>query len=220
MHTMTVMMWAAAVASATATWIWLAPAPFRHPNPAKETPGAGAALIVELLRVAIGQGSSLPYALIAVGETLDGQEGQQMAEVGHSLNRGVRWHTAWRRAVNHSSREPTRRQRCPPRTLETRNRGFAAISARAPFRSCEAEQPQSANLFALLEDALESSWTHGVAPAERLRLMAEQIDRDALSAIEREASRLSVRLLMPTGLCFLPAFVAIGVVPAVASFAW
>ena len=36
--------------------------------------------------------------------------------------------------------------------------------------------------------------------------------------MERAAARLSVRLLMPTGLCFLPAFVIVGVLPAIASF--
>ena len=38
------------------------------------------------------------------------------------------------------------------------------------------------------------------------------------SAIERNAAKLSVKLLMPTGLCFLPAFVLVGVIPAIASF--
>ena len=59
----------------------------------------------------------------------------------------------------------------------------------------------------LLQSALESSWTHGDMPGVRLE-----------SAIERNAAKLSVKLLMPTGLCFLPAFVLVGVIPAIASF--
>ena len=46
----------------------------------------------------------------------------------------------------------------------------------------------------------------------------EQLDRDERAAIERNAAKLSVKLLMPTGLCFLPAFVLVGVIPAIASF--
>ena len=38
--------------------------------------------------------------------------------------------------------------------------------------------------------------------------------------IEQTAGKLTVRLLLPTGLCFLPAFMFIGVIPAIASFTW
>lgn len=52
----------------------------------------------------------------------------------------------------------------------------------------------------------------------RLESAIEQLDRDERAAIERNAAKLSVKLLMPTGLCFLPAFVLVGVIPAIASF--
>ena len=57
-------------------------------------------------------------------------------------------------------------------------------------------------------------------PAERNEIESaiEQLDRDERAAIERNAAKLSVKLLMPTGLCFLPAFVLVGVIPAIASF--
>ena len=77
-------------------------------------------------------------------------------------------------------------------------------------------EPQSITLIA---ECLHDAWQHGVSPTQRLELAARQFDHSERSAIEQAASRLSVRLLAPTGLCFLPAFVLIGVVPAVASFA-
>ena len=55
-------------------------------------------------------------------------------------------------------------------------------------------------------------------PGVRLESAIEQLDRDERAAIERNAAKLSVKLLMPTGLCFLPAFVLVGVIPAIASF--
>lgn len=55
-------------------------------------------------------------------------------------------------------------------------------------------------------------------PGVRLDSAIEQLDRDERAAIERNAAKLSVKLLMPTGLCFLPAFVLVGVIPAIASF--
>ena len=53
-------------------------------------------------------------------------------------------------------------------------------------------------------------------PGVRLESAIEQLDRDERAAIERNAAKLSVKLLMPTGLCFLPAFVLVGVIPAIA----
>ena len=41
----------------------------------------------------------------------------------------------------------------------------------------------------------------------------ECVDGAARAGIERRAAKLSVRLLMPTGLCFLPAFICVGVIP-------
>ncbi|MDZ7552421.1 hypothetical protein CG391_003550 [Gardnerella piotii] len=35
---------------------------------------------------------------------------------------------------------------------------------------------------------------------------------------KKESSKLSVRLLLPVGLCFLPAFIFVGILPTVASF--
>lgn len=73
--------------------------------------------------------------------------------------------------------------------------------------------------FALICEALEPSWAHGDMPSVRLEAAVERLDADERSAIEQAASRLSVRLLMPSGLCFLPAFVFVGIVPSIISFA-
>lgn len=71
----------------------------------------------------------------------------------------------------------------------------------------------------MIRDVLAPSWRQGVPPCDRLSAALHQWDADARGRIEREAATLSVRLLLPTGLCFLPAFVFLGVIPAVAAFA-
>ena len=38
-------------------------------------------------------------------------------------------------------------------------------------------------------------------------------------AVARATATITVRLLVPTGLCILPAFVLIGVIPCIAAFA-
>ncbi len=70
----------------------------------------------------------------------------------------------------------------------------------------------------LVRDAFASSWRTGSSPVNRLDAAVEQIDWNERSRIEQSAARLSIKLLLPTGLCFLPAFMALGVIPSMASF--
>lgn len=59
----------------------------------------------------------------------------------------------------------------------------------------------------------------GVAPAELLRAAAADLRRDALGRVEVATARLSVLLVVPLGLAFLPAFVLTTVVPVVLALA-
>ncbi|MFR1606090.1 MAG: type II secretion system F family protein [Bifidobacterium pseudocatenulatum] len=117
-------------------------------------------------------GSSIPRALIAVGDIAAGEFGAGLRSAGEQLNKGVSWDDAW---------------------------------------------PDDGDL-AVVRDAFASSWHSGASPVERLETAVEQLDWDERSQIEQAAAKLSVRLLLPTGLCFLPAFVAVGIIPAVMSF--
>lgn len=72
--------------------------------------------------------------------------------------------------------------------------------------------------LSLICDALEDSWNRGTSPLGRLDDAIGQVRAHRRTAIERGASRLTIRLLLPTGLCFLPAFILIGVIPSIGSF--
>ncbi len=50
-----------------------------------------------------------------------------------------------------------------------------------------------------------------------LRSAAEEARRVARSDAQAAAARLGVRLMLPLGLCVLPAFFAVGVVPLMAT---
>ncbi|GAA2722003.1 hypothetical protein CAE01nite_27070 [Cellulomonas aerilata] len=65
--------------------------------------------------------------------------------------------------------------------------------------------------------ALAATWTTGAAPGPALRAAAEQLRRERRTAAREAAGRLGVRLVLPLGLCFLPAFVLIGLVPVLVS---
>ncbi len=73
-------------------------------------------------------------------------------------------------------------------------------------------------LPAHLEDyreALAFTATSGAPSARSLRSQASQVRRAAYRRAERAAEALSVQLVLPLGLCSLPAFVCWGVLPVV-----
>lgn len=78
--------------------------------------------------------------------------------------------------------------------------------------------PRCGRVATTLADTLEPAWRHGSSPLPRIEAAADQLDRDRRRRIEEGAARLGVRMLVPAGVCFLPSFVLIGILPVVASF--
>lgn len=66
---------------------------------------------------------------------------------------------------------------------------------------------------------LEASWSTGTAPGPALRGRADKLRRDRSTRTRAAAGALGVRLVLPLGLCFLPAFVLLGLVPMLLSLA-
>ncbi|MDO8106533.1 type II secretion system F family protein [Isoptericola sp. b441] len=71
----------------------------------------------------------------------------------------------------------------------------------------------------VIADALRAAWGAGVAPGRSLRAAARRLRREQSVAANEAAGRLGVRLLLPLGLCHLPAFVMVGLVPVLVSLA-
>ncbi|WP_233404982.1 type II secretion system F family protein [Actinotalea solisilvae] len=67
--------------------------------------------------------------------------------------------------------------------------------------------------------ALRPGWEDGSAPGPALRAAADAVRRDRHARALEAASRLGVRLVVPLGLCHLPAFVLVGVAPVLVSMA-
>lgn len=64
-----------------------------------------------------------------------------------------------------------------------------------------------------LEDVLQLSQTAGVPAAELLRAEADELRHTADADARAGAAALSVQLMLPLGLCVLPAFLVLGVLP-------
>ncbi len=79
------------------------------------------------------------------------------------------------------------------------------------------EEAESASELAGIERILALAEDAGVPAAELLRAEAERQRYDARARGQAGAQRLGVQLLLPLGLCILPAFVLVGVVPLIVS---
>ncbi|QTE29712.1 type II secretion system F family protein [Pengzhenrongella sicca] len=73
--------------------------------------------------------------------------------------------------------------------------------------------------LAPLVDGLAPTWATGATPGPALRATADRVRRARRVQAREAAGRLGVLLVLPLGLCFLPAFVLIGLVPVIASLA-
>jgi tight adherence protein B len=61
--------------------------------------------------------------------------------------------------------------------------------------------------------ALHGAWLDGAAPGEALGAAGEEVRHQRRAAARTAAARLGVRLVLPLGMCYLPAFVLVGLVP-------
>lgn len=68
-----------------------------------------------------------------------------------------------------------------------------------------------------LAAALEPAWTDGVDPCPLVRQAAAAIRARRSRESREAAARLGARLVLPLGLCFLPAFVLLAVAPVLLS---
>jgi Flp pilus assembly protein TadB len=69
--------------------------------------------------------------------------------------------------------------------------------------------------LAALARTMARSLDTGAPMADGLRLLAADLRRAHRAAVERKARGVGVRAAAPLGLCFLPAFVLVGIVPSV-----
>jgi pilus assembly protein TadC len=98
------------------------------------------------------------------------------------------------------------------KTLTTDVAGLIRLGSTAPFQPWLEAKP-----LRPLARELNRSLNTGASMAAASRRAAQRLRSQALFAHQREIERLSVRLAAPVGLCFLPAFILIAVVPMVIS---
>jgi len=91
-----------------------------------------------------------------------------------------------------------------------------ALGLGAPWDQAWAGVPPS---VAALGRALGPCQVTGASPGPQLRAAAARVRRERRARVRAAAGALGVRLTLPLGVCFLPAFVLLGLVPAVLGLA-
>jgi tight adherence protein B len=191
---------------------------------AAQTDDDGAIVTISLLAGAVETGLSLPAALQAVGRAGDGPVEQRLALVGQRLERGQLWADAWAESPP-GSRAASRELRVgrgrAGRGLRAGggHAGKGLQAGQAGLGTGGGLQPAQAALLTACHRALTLAWNGGVAAAPLLRALAGRWRRQAKRQAGAAGARLGVRLMLPLGLCYLPAFVAVGLVPVVVSLA-
>ncbi len=95
-------------------------------------------------------------------------------------------------------------------------RAGTALLLGAPWDAAWQDAPDALRPVA---QALGPAWSTGAAPGPSLRAQAAQLRRGRRTDAREAAGRLGVRLVLPLGLCLLPAFMLLGLVPVVLSLA-
>lgn len=110
-----------------------------------------------------------------------------------------------------------------PRSLETVGKscgepGLEVISRYFLLGATQSEvheflQTQQSVLTQQLGLALIPAWMRGTNPLTGLELVAQRLKKERAQQVQVATQRLAVWLALPLGLCFLPAFILLGVVP-------
>ncbi|MDR1633975.1 MAG: hypothetical protein LBS27_03430 [Bifidobacteriaceae bacterium] len=190
-------------------------------------------LAAAVLAAALRAGMVLPAALIEVGCAWPGRLGAAMRSAGRGLAAGRGWDAAWAApgvggvGVDAAAGEVGGRAGGAAGATAG---GTVRVGLRAgrdgpsaglakPLGRPPPARMVSTDFAQALRRALRPAWESGAEAGpllEGARARAARADRRRLA---QGAARLGVHLMAPLGLCYLPAFVALGLAPVVISFA-
>jgi len=169
-------------------------------------------LVLDLLASCLAGGAPLPEAASAVAAAVPGPAGRRLAAVAAALTVGSPPGEAWAALSGGLDLGGSAEGALPGGGLRAdpaaRSRSWVAGS------SVAAEDP-----LAPAARALSRAADGGAPVAAAVARMAVEVRADARSTAEQAARRVGVLVVAPLGLCFLPAFVLLGVLPVVAGLA-
>lgn len=166
-------------------------------------------LALDLLAAALSSGVSAGAALQSVGSALAGPLGAELLRVGRALQLGASPDAAWRAGGRADVQRPAR-GRSAFGGVRARRQPEQVGGWRAGLPDDDVGQA-----VRTIRRYLDLSLTAGFGAGVVLRSGADAERRRMRRSREARAARLGVRLVLPLGVCVLPAFVALAVVPIV-----
>ena len=180
----------------------MATAAFRVPSarsrppssPSEETTGRAcgigdAALVLDLLGALLTAGSSVERALSIVSGSCEPRLGSALDQVHAARMLGAHWEAAWDIG------------------------SVTGVTANHPHR--ERDGHSSTLAFREVREGLRFATSTGAPSAALLHAHSAQLRRRHNREVDRRAAALGVQLVLPLGLCSLPAFICLGVVPVI-----
>ncbi|MCC3290067.1 MULTISPECIES: type II secretion system F family protein [unclassified Arthrobacter] len=169
-------------------------------EPGSEGSTGDPALMLDLIAAMLEAGQPLPSALAILRGGVDPATSRDLERLLRALDLGIPWDAAWQ---------------------------LSAVSAPAGAQPAGAEPADAERVsrasgmpisaLAALGPALRFTAVTGAPSAAVLHSQADALRRRRQTESRRRAAALGVRLVMPLGLCSLPAFVALTVVPLLMS---
>ena len=169
-------------------------------GPEARTEGATGdpALMLDLVAAMLEAGQPLSSALAILRDGVDPATSQDLDRLLRALDLGIPWDVSWQLSVGAASPGPHP-------SGGDRRQAPTGVS------------PGPASTLAALGPALRFTAVTGAPSAAVLHSQADALRRRRETESRRRAAALGVRLVMPLGLCSLPAFVALTVVPLLMS---
>jgi tight adherence protein B len=69
--------------------------------------------------------------------------------------------------------------------------------------------------LAVIKECLESAWSKGLSPISSIENFLNETYSNKQTEITKKIEKLSIKISAPLGLCFLPSFILIGVIPII-----
>jgi hypothetical protein len=166
-----------------------------------------AEFILELISASIQSGASIQTALIEAGKAVRNFNGSALQTIGTKLLLGESWDLAWENSVGLLSEKEWGHKELPgspPVISHPDKRSISADLANMELSNVELKK---------IKECLENSWYRGSSPVQAIDSYILDLSGYKDRENRKVAEQLSVKIVTPLGLCFLPSFIFIGVLP-------
>jgi Flp pilus assembly protein TadB len=194
-------------------------------DPVRAPVGEELAAAADLIAAALRAGSPVSTAVLATGDAMAGPLSRHLLQIGHQLRLGVPAETAWQPLVGLESSSVTAvpLSRAGEGLGRRRNEPVSSGAVhlmlsprwRRMFDAVKRRRRHGIDAGRQMAEAARRSAQSGAALSRSLTRCADDLRAQSRDRLQARLQRSAVWLVLPLGLCFLPAFLLAGIVPVV-----